>query len=169
MTGSSSDFSSRTYASVAVPRELAFGASSRGSVCAWGDDYIILVAHAARRERSVKCFSRCEIEISYFLVFEPLLRLPNATDAYMHASPIARRLFRWRGVSRRCNLYERVGPRSHPDSTRVQNRNPETCLFDARPRASTLLRFQLLYGRCAVLVAVLRSSMFCSQVVRVCE
>ena len=42
MTGSSSDFSSRTYASVAVPRELAFGASSCGSVCAWGDGYIIL-------------------------------------------------------------------------------------------------------------------------------
>ena len=51
MTGSISDFWSGTYASVAVPRELAFGASSRGSVCAWGDDYIILVAHAARRER----------------------------------------------------------------------------------------------------------------------
>ena len=35
MTGSSSDFSSRTCASTAVPRKLAFGACSRGSLCAW--------------------------------------------------------------------------------------------------------------------------------------
>ena len=42
MTGSISDFWSRTYASVAVPRELALAACSCGSVCAWGDGYIIL-------------------------------------------------------------------------------------------------------------------------------
>ena len=35
MTGSISDFASRTCASTTVPRELAFGACSRGSVCAW--------------------------------------------------------------------------------------------------------------------------------------
>ena len=32
MTGSISDFASRTYASVAVPRELAFGAGSSGMI-----------------------------------------------------------------------------------------------------------------------------------------
>lgn len=43
MTDSIFDFKSRTYASTIVPRELALGACSRGSVCAWGDDYIILI------------------------------------------------------------------------------------------------------------------------------
>ena len=43
MTGSISDFWSRTYASVAVPRGRASGAGSRGIVSV-ADDYIILTS-----------------------------------------------------------------------------------------------------------------------------
>ena len=54
MTGSSSDFSSRTCASTAVPRKLAFGACSRGSVCAWATT-TSSTPRAATKRKTRKC------------------------------------------------------------------------------------------------------------------
>ena len=51
MTGSISDFASRTCASTTVPRELAFGACSRGSVCAWATTTSIII-HATRGDET---------------------------------------------------------------------------------------------------------------------
>ena len=54
MTGSISDFASRTCASTTVPRELAFGACSRGSVCAWATT-TSSTPRDARRRKTRKC------------------------------------------------------------------------------------------------------------------
>ena len=54
MTGSSSDFSSRTCASTAVPRKLAFGACSRGSVCAWATTTSSTPRAATKDEKMLK-------------------------------------------------------------------------------------------------------------------
>ena len=98
MTDSIFDFKSRTYASTIVPRELALGACSRGSVCAWGDDYIILTSSSAaqrRRKTTVQVLSS-DVNMKFgvgptfdFMTFELPLSLPAlASRVRLEAAPL---------------------------------------------------------------------------------